>query len=348
MDYLRNALKDNNKKVSVANIYMLATIFIQFIFVYLFIKGTASFYERTVTVSGALKLITSLFSDAALEYTYKKICGTVLGIYYLVVLLFIVKNLITAIRIYKISRKDPKSDGDYYETTVFIVAGRASSSFVSILTFMVCCSLLKSYDLSFRAILLIVLGIITFLSVRILLFFINRFDDRSVIINTAYLAIFIFTIGLILANADYYTPEDLFNGFKALLSSANGFLPLFTVIATLIACLANIILVFVALYVLHSAYYLYTEPHEVHRGTRLIILLSGVILGVALITHVVRGGGLGPRALITLMTPYLTLLFPAIALFLYTKFPVEVTVLEATQDETEAPEKDPDGKSEQM
>ncbi len=341
MDFLRNTLKDSHKKTSIASIYMLATIAVQFIFAYLFINGTASFYGRTVTASAALKLFTALFSNAASAYIYQKFFGAVLGVFYFVVLILIIKNIIMAIRTYKITHKDPKLDGNYYETTVFVVARRATSSFVSILTFMVCCSLVRDYDLNFSAILLIILGIITFASARILLFFLNRFDDNSIVMNTVYLAIFILTIGLILANANHHTLENLFDGFKALPATMSNTSALISTIAEFVASLANMILVFVALYVLHSAnYYLFTEPHEVHGGARLIMIFSGITLGVALVAHILTGGGLGLKALLTLLIPYITLFFPTIALFLYTKFPVEVNVLGGTQNESIISEED--------
>ncbi len=184
-------------------IYIHLLLFINILCICLYISGLAAYYGKPVDISMAvsmifetLEMIGMLLDDGKL--LYYNAMSSCLGIMYIVILIMLIKSLVTSfIHIKKIY--DKKID---IEHGVFVLASNVSGGVFRILLFLLACGWVWPFTWSANAKAVMWIGAVTIISARAVVFYLNKYTLKNLIIHFLYITVFLTAIALVIIQSN--------------------------------------------------------------------------------------------------------------------------------------------------
>ncbi len=341
---------DNNQSINLASsrqkvyvkLYMFVLLAFQIIALVAFCNGIASFYGRTVNIPTAIELCFTIF-DMGKAY-YRSLFATATGVFYAVTLIMLVKHIITTISTIGRSLKLKKITIDPTSTPVSNVSAYTVAGFINIFTFMAFCAMVKPYNINNAAKYLIILAAFIFVFTRIFIMILNRYKIKSVLINIAYMLVFMASACLVLMNTLSPAFSDLFANSKLLFKELEFSHNVASEVCNIVQSILSIIIVFTTIGVISSTNQVslchgsFVSNYNAHSVLYLCIAMAiSPVCG-----YVLEGKYITMNTILSVAVPYIQTILAAVALLLYGYFTKESDVYPLKIDETAANENQPE------
>ncbi len=203
MDNTTNIKSDSQKTMLKTYYYLLCIINVLIGLIYCI--GIADFFGKKVSMFYSISLLVSLFNIG--KAFYRGFFGTVLGALYIVFLVIIIKNIVKSFIALKTDAKEEKKLKD--------ISAAVLDNIVRIVIYMTACGFVKEYSLDFYGWVAIIIGVIVFISSRLIAYSLKGYTLAESFIPLLQSVIFILAVTIIAANVQMPLVNDFITECKS-------------------------------------------------------------------------------------------------------------------------------------
>ncbi len=296
-------------------IFVIAMIVLNAACILLFVSGAATFFGKTVDITYSIEMALGIFSMG--KGYYKGIFGSALGIMYFVFFVLMLKDFISSLRYFKLFGKNHTVNLELDANKLYAVSKPTLRTVFFTLVFIVCNNFVNTAKLTPYAKIILAVGVFVFVLSRVLTYIMRNYSLKSILINCGYLLTVVISSSLVLYFASEPVIEEFISALNKLVTLFDtGLIEFFPFVHEISE---YVILFLVSVFTLSlincmSDSVIFQHPDFMSKSLKTFIV-SIVLASSAITLYVISGGNVQFEKLISVIIPFLPLLFGSGALY---------------------------------
>lgn len=311
-------IQRNNENATIlfSKIYVVLTLIAHAFCIYKYMAGAAYAFGAKVSVIKAIEMVFEVLSISGNHY--RGICNTILGLLYIAILVFMIKNFISSLySIEKIFKDKYLTKNSKYK--ILSYGEKIHTSFLLTIAYTFACITVKSYTLPTDIYIIIIIWALITLLKKLVCYLEENYSYATITARITLDIITIISIILVVSLTQYPVIEELFYAIKGI-----SVLPKQAFVAMIMPILYGI-LIFLAFIVMDQVGKMNTviQSYEMRDYAKKLVYTSIALSIGAIIVLALNGytSHLDFQKIVTLFRPYISIICASLATMIMSMSP---------------------------
>ncbi len=317
MQLKNNVIKKLTDKTFLIRSYIIILVITNLSMALMFLSGINSFGNRSTTLTYAIQLAFNIFELSEL----KNVTNCMVGIFYFIALVPIIKESVSSLRYFKPSEKLVGKP----ETQLVSLTTKTINCSACVLLFAIMCEMAMSTKLSGGVIISMIIGLAAFFITRLMIYDMRNYSLKSILLNLGYSAIPIFGTYILIFTLWSPQVSEFLSKIKYLKIMNNISMeePL-EFMTVLLTALLNIIAPIVYLIILFLCHNILKRINDtvIYEGSTIKKNATSILTQISFlcifefVLFVLNEGKMTPANIFRILSPYMTILLVSIGIYI--------------------------------